>query len=50
MFFHWLLASFLFRLSEFLVTIFVYEVLRYLVINKVKQLGAKIKGWFTKKK
>jgi hypothetical protein len=46
----WFMASFLFRLAGLVFSIAIYEIIRYLVINKVRQIGAKIKGWFTRTK
>lgn len=42
-------ASFMWRLAGFFFTIIIYETLRYLVIDKVRQLKDKVKQFFSKK-
>lgn len=42
-------ASFMWRLAGVFFTIIIYETLRYLVIDKVRQIKAKVKQFFSKK-
>lgn len=50
MFYHWMAASLAVRLIEFILFVAAYEIVRYLVINKIRQIGANIKARFTRKK
>ncbi len=50
MLYQWMMASLLFKIIELVLGIAVYEIIRYLVINKVRQIAAGIKGLFTRKK
>lgn len=47
---HWTMVSLLIKILDIALCIFVYEVIRHLVINKVKEIGLKIKNAFTRKK
>ena len=43
---HYLFASMLFRIAGFLIFIIVYEIIRYLIIDKIRTIGTKIRNFF----
>jgi len=45
---NWFAASLIFRIAEVVFIVILYEIIRHLVIDKVKQISERIKRFFKK--